>query len=217
MTIKRKRLLFVFVLLIFVLSACATHNASIRNNPDQLSPGIKPRTFLKAWGEPDESFYYYDFLNTHSLRYPGKLDPQTGTGSVSGHGQRADYTHETVVWIYKKQKKILFFEKGYLVYDTPGALSLVWRLVGWENIVESPEKDSQRKKTYTMTYGDGSKYIGHILNGKRHGQGTYTWPGGEKYVGEWVNNRAIGGWYYKTAGHRVWVYEDSAGKWIIKK
>jgi hypothetical protein len=214
---KRKRLLFVFALLSFVVSACASHNTYIRDNPDQLSTGMKAKAFVKAWGEPDEALTYHEFLNTYSLRYSGKLDPQTGTGSVSAHGQRGDYTYETAVWIYKKQKKILFFEKGYLVYDTPGALSLVWRLVGWENIVESPEKDYQRKKTHTITYKDGSKYVGHMLNGKRHGQGTYIWPNGAKYVGEWQNNRAIGGWYYKTTGSKVWVYEDSAGKWIIKK
>ena len=211
-----KRSLLVFALLIFFLSACATHVNYIRNNPDRLSTGLKARTFLKAWGEPDDALSYHDFLNKYSSRYSGKIDPQTGAGSVSRYGQRANYSHVTEVWIYKKQKKILFLEKGYLVYDAPGALSVVWRLVGWENIFESPKKDYQRKITYKVTYADGSKYLGHILNGKRHGQGTYIWPSGAKYVGEWINNRAIGGWFYKTADKKGWVYQDADGKWIVK-
>jgi hypothetical protein len=211
-----KRLLLACALLIFVLSACASHVTYIRDNPDRLSPGMKARTFLKAWGEPDEALSYHEFLNKYSSRYSGKIDPRTGAGSVSGCGNRADYTHLTVVWIYEKQKKILFFEKGYLVYDYPGALSVVWRLVGWEMISESPKKDHQRKITYKVTYADGSKYIGHLLNGKRHGQGTYTWPDGRKYVGAFENNRATGGWFYKTADKRGWVYQDAEGRWISK-
>jgi hypothetical protein len=212
-----KRLFLVFALAIFVLSACSSHVTYIRNNPGRLSPGLKARSFLKAWGEPDAALSYHDFLNQYGSRFPGKIDPRTGAGSVSGYGKRADYSYLTVVWIYEKQKKILFFEKGYLVYDSPGAIPAVWRLVGWGNISKSPPKDQQRKKTYKVTYKDGSQYIGHILDGKRHGQGTYIWPSGDKYVGEWKNNRAIGGWLYKTTGGKVWVYEDSDGRWVIKK
>jgi hypothetical protein len=212
-----KRLLLVFALLIFVLSACSSHIKYIQNNPDSLSSGLKARTIVKAWGEPDESFYYYDFLNKYSTRYSGKIDPRTGAGSVSEYGDRIDYSHSTVVWIYTKQKKILFFEKGYLVYDTPGALSAVWRLVGWEHISESPNKDYQRSILYKITYADGSKYIGDILNGKRHGLGTYTWPDGRKYVGAFEDNRATGGWLVKAADQKGWVHQDAEGNWIIWK
>lgn len=209
-----KRLLLAFALLIFALSACSYHVNYVRNNPDYLSPGLKPRAFVKAWGEPDETFYYYDFLNKYSTCYSGKIDPHTGAGSVSGYGDRTDYTHSTVVWIYTKQRKILFFEKGYLVYDSPGALSVVWRLVGWEYICESSKKDYQRNITYKITYADGSKYIGDILDGKRHGQGTYTWADGRKYVGAFENNRASGGWLVKAADQKGWVYQDAEGKWV---
>jgi hypothetical protein len=220
-----KRLLFAFALLIFALSACASHVKYLRNNPDHLSPGLKAKAFLKVWGEPDEILSYHDFLNKYSTRYTGKLDPQTGAGSVSGYGKRSDYTYLTEVWIYEQRRKILFLEKGYLVYDQPGALSAVWRLVGWESIHEPPKKayqqppkkTYQRKITYTITCDDGSRYIGDILDGKRHGQGTYIWPNGDKYVGEWINDIAIGGWFYKTNGHKVWIYEDSDGRWVIKK
>ena len=210
-----KRLLFACALLIFVLSACSSHVTYIRNNPDRLSSGLKARTFLRAWGEPDETLSYYKFLNKYISLFSGKIDPHTGALSVRRYGNRADYTHSTVVWIYKKQKRILFFEKGYLVYDYSGAIPAVWRLVGWEIMFESPEKDYHRKITYKVTYEDGSKYIGDILDGKRHGQGTYSWPDGRKYVGAFEKNRASGGWLFKTADKRGWVHQDAEGKWII--
>jgi hypothetical protein len=211
-----KRSLLAYALSIFVLSACASHVTYIRNNPDRLSPGMKARTFLKAWGEPDEALSYHEFLNKYNARYSGRIDPRTGAGSVSGYGNRANYSYLTVAWIYQKQKKILFFEKGYLVYDAPGAIPAVWRLVGWENISEPSKKAHRRQITYKVTYADGSKYIGHLLNGKRHGEGTYTWPDGRKYVGAFEDNRATGGWFYKTADERCWVCQDAAGRWIVQ-
>lgn len=39
-----------------------------------------------------------------------------------------------------------------------------------------------------VNYQDGNKYSGSIVNGLRHGQGTYIWSDGRKYVGEWSNN-----------------------------
>lgn len=74
----------------------------------------------------------------------------------------------------------------------------------------------EEKKLREINYNDGSKYIGDILDGKRHGQGTYIWPDGKKYVGGFENNRATGGWFYKTTGGKVWVYQNFEGKWIIK-
>jgi hypothetical protein len=218
-----KRLLPDVALSIVVLSACSSHVKYLRENPDRLTRGLKAKAFLKVWGEPDETLAYHKFLNTYGHRVSGQLDSDTGTESVSRYGDQANYTHETVVWIYKKQKKILFLEKGYLVRDAPGALRAVWRLVGWETLPEPPKDERAVKslksprKTYQrhITYADGSQYLGGVLDGKRHGQGTYIWPSGGKYVGEWRNNIAIGGWFYKTTGRKVWVYQDSEGRWIV--
>ena len=74
----------------------------------------------------------------------------------------------------------------------------------------------EEKELREINYDDGSKYIGNIANGKRHGQGIYTWPDGKKYVGGFENNRATGGWLFKTADKKVWVYQDADGKWIVK-
>ena len=37
----------------------------------------------------------------------------------------------------------------------------------------------------TMTYGDGSIYVGSYKYGKKHFEGTMTWASGAKYVGNW--------------------------------
>lgn len=74
----------------------------------------------------------------------------------------------------------------------------------------------EEKEVREINYDDGSKYIGEIVNGKRHGEGAYIWPDGRKYVGGFEDNRATGGWFFKTVDQKVWVYQDSEGKWIIK-
>ena len=91
-----------------------------------------------------------------------------------------------------------------------------------------------------LTYADRSKYVGGVVNGKRHGSGTYTWPSGHRYVGEWKddrlhgrgtytwsngdkyvgefkNSRASGGSLYEAAGRKIWSYQDSGGKWIFRE
>jgi hypothetical protein len=67
-----------------------------------------------------------------------------------------------------------------------------------------------------ISFADGSKYIGTMVNGKMQGQGTYIWSNGDKYVGEFVGNRAVGGWFYKSDGRKVWCHQDENGTWIIK-
>ncbi len=66
---------------------------------------------------------------------------------------------------------------------------------------------------FTQNESDGSKYDGDIVDGKKHGHGTYTWPGGDIYVGEWRDNMATGGWYYSPDGSKKWAYTDSQGEW----
>ena len=37
----------------------------------------------------------------------------------------------------------------------------------------------------TVTYPDGSKYVGEFKDGVYHGQGTFTSPDGSKYYSEY--------------------------------
>ena len=85
-----------------------------------------------------------------------------------------------------------------------------------EREVASPVLQEE-KELREINYDDGSQYIGDIVNGKRHGQGTYIWADGRKYIGGFENNRATGGWLFKTVHQKEWVYQDAEGKWIIKE
>ena len=62
----------------------------------------------------------------------------------------------------------------------------------------------------TITFADGSKYVGEFKDGKEHGQGTYTWPDGAKYVGEFRDGKRNGqGTYtYADGAQYVGEYKD---------
>ena len=48
----------------------------------------------------------------------------------------------------------------------------------------------------TLTYPDGSKYVGQVKDGKAHGKGTMTWPDGAKYMGQWEKDEPYGDGIY---------------------
>jgi hypothetical protein len=44
----------------------------------------------------------------------------------------------------------------------------------------------------TVTWGNGSKYVGEWRDDKYHGQGAYTYADGSKYVGEYRDDKRNG-------------------------
>ncbi len=46
--------------------------------------------------------------------------------------------------------------------------------------------------TFSLTYPDGGKYEGGIVNGKQTGKGTITFPNGSKYEGDFVDGKRTG-------------------------
>jgi curved DNA-binding protein CbpA len=64
--------------------------------------------------------------------------------------------------------------------------------------------------TYNWPSGEnaGDKYVGEFQNDKLHGRGTYTWDGGDKYVGEFKDNMRSG------QGTNTWISGDKyVGEW----
>lgn len=60
----------------------------------------------------------------------------------------------------------------------------------------------------TYTWTDGRKYVGEFKNDKFEGQGRHTWPEGDVYVGEWKDNVRNG------QGTQVWPSGDKyVGEW----
>jgi hypothetical protein len=64
----------------------------------------------------------------------------------------------------------------------------------------------------TWTYPNGNKYVGEYKNGKKNGKGTYTWPDGHKYVGEFKDGKRHGQGTYTWADGRKYVGEYKNGK-----
>ena len=52
--------------------------------------------------------------------------------------------------------------------------------------------NDQGTGTQTVTYADGSKYVGEFKEGLPDGQGTLTYPDGRKYVGEFRGGQMNG-------------------------
>lgn len=44
----------------------------------------------------------------------------------------------------------------------------------------------------TFYYGNGERYVGEILNDKRHGKGKLYYPNGDIYDGDWENDQKVG-------------------------
>ncbi|MDC1341775.1 hypothetical protein N8222_08240, partial [Oceanospirillaceae bacterium] len=78
-------------------------------------------------------------------------------------------------------------------------------------------KDDTRTGQGTFTYSPngewaGHKYVGEWKDDKRTGQGTYTWPDGDKYVGQWKDSKRTGQGTHTQATGDKYVGEYKDGK-----
>ena len=65
------------------------------------------------------------------------------------------------------------------------------------------EKKVGNSEIKTIHYSNGDKFMGDILNGKKHGRGIYTWANGSEYNGEWYDDRQQGhGSFTYTTGSK---------------
>jgi len=72
-------------------------------------------------------------------------------------------------------KKLIFVFILLLILPFSGCKSVVK-----ETVVEEPVR---------IVSPNGEVYVGEIVSGKPHGQGTRTYTNGNKYVGEWKDGR----------------------------
>lgn len=122
------------ILFLFAM-ACSTKSEVVLKDTDYLKHGQRASVIQKVWGEPDETMAYQDFQAKRYF-YTSSVGGSWGPygGSIYGHGSGATYVPTTIVWIYREKRKVLYFQKSYLLYDSPGAVPMVWRLVGWEDL-----------------------------------------------------------------------------------
>ena len=111
---------------------------------------------------------------------------------------------------------------NYIINENTKNLELLQR-----NLTELIQKLSQYKTpkenvseiNQQITYNDGSKYIGPIINGLKEGKGICYWNNGDKYDGEWKNDKREGkAIYYFNNGNRYegdWKDDKIEGKGIF--
>ena len=97
------------------------------------------------------------------------------------------------------------------------------------------DNDNVKKSKETLTFGDGAKFIGDVVNGQIgkygtyyaangdryegefksgtfHGKGTYYWSDGAIYKGDWVNG-VMSGYGVKTWGPGPWEKDRYEGEY----
>jgi len=122
-----KKGILISLALVVLIGCTSSHVNYIRDNPNRLKPGLLARAFEEAWGKPDFIFSFKDYQQTEYNWYY-----QGGSYYSPGFGYGSTYTPMVVVWIYKKQNKILFFQQCTLLNEQRNPLStMVWKLVGW--------------------------------------------------------------------------------------
>lgn len=46
--------------------------------------------------------------------------------------------------------------------------------------------------TGSVEWTNGERYVGQLLEGRKHGKGRFEWVGGQWYEGDWANDQAVG-------------------------
>ena len=87
-----------------------------------------------------------------------------------------------------------------------------------KNQNEQPQSDINFKR---VEYDGGDVYEGEILNGKRHGHGTYTWADGDTYEGDWKDGKRCGRGkliqYGKSPTGETYMKYSYDGEWLDSK
>jgi len=140
------------ILFLFAM-ACSTKSGIVLKDTDYLKHGQRASVIQKVWGEPDETMAYQDFQAKRHF-YTSNVGGSWGPygGSIYGHGSGSTYVPTTIVWIYREKREVLYFQKSYLLYDSPGAVPMVWRLVGWENLKSEKTSLDDDKINAQMKY-----------------------------------------------------------------
>jgi len=113
-------------------------------------------------------------------------------------------------------KKLIFVFILLLILPFSGCKSVVKETVVEEPVrIVSPNGDvyvgeivsGKPHGQGTRTFPDGRKYVGEWKYGKLHGQGEFTWSNGDKYEGEWKKGEKHGQGTVTFSGGGKWVGE----------
>ncbi|MDP7611696.1 MAG: hypothetical protein QGH62_04540 [Nitrospinaceae bacterium] len=89
-----------------------------------------------------------------------------------------------------------------------GQIAATWEILQiWGGTYIGEVLDGHPHSQGTLTWADGTNYAGEWKDGKYYGRGTFTWSNGRKYVGEWKEDKAHGRGTYTGADGTMYVGE----------
>jgi uncharacterized RDD family membrane protein YckC len=91
--------------------------------------------------------------------------------------------------------------------ETPSGVSSLEKTLSSKESAESISTGTQNKiesdGSSSITYADGSSYVGDVFDGAPQGHGTYTYANGDKYVGQFKSFLFDGrGSYFYASGNK---------------
>ncbi len=152
------------------------------------------------------------------------------------HGWGVEKNHEKAVEIIRETEK---YPKAGKPFANPDLIKNAYKEITGKEFPDSDSSEQKEKQAISgaaknqneqpqsdinfkrVEYDGGDVYEGEILNGKRHGHGTYTWADGGTYEGDWKDGKRCGRGkliqYGKSLTGETYMKYSYDGEWLDSK
>ena len=152
------------------------------------------------------------------------------------HGWGVEKNHEKAVEIIRETEK---YPKAGKPFANPDLIKNAYKEITGKEFPDSESSEQKEKQAISgaaknqneqpqsdinfkrVEYDGGDVYEGEILNGKRHGHGTYTWADGDTYEGDWKDGKRCGRGkliqYGKSPSGETYMKYSYDGEWLDSK
>lgn len=149
------------------------------------------------------------------------------------HGWGVEKNHEKAVEIIRETEK---YPKAGKPFANPDLIKNAYKEITGKEFLDSESSEQKEKQAISgaaknqneqpqsdinfkrVEYDGGDVYEGEILNGKRHGHGTYTWADGDTYEGDWKDGKRCGRGkliqYGKSPSGETYMKYSYDGEWL---
>ena len=149
------------------------------------------------------------------------------------HGWGVEKNHEKAVEIIRETEK---YPKAGKPFANPDLIKNAYKEITGKEFPDSESSEQKEKQAISgasknqneqpqsdinfkrVEYDGGDVYEGEILNGKRHGHGTYTWADGDTYEGDWKDGKRCGRGklvqYGKSPSGETYMKYSYDGEWL---
>ena len=149
------------------------------------------------------------------------------------HGWGVEKNHEKAVEIIRETEK---YPKAGKPFANPDLIKNAYKEITGKEFPDSESSEQKEKQAISgaaknqneqpqsdinfkrVEYDGGDVYEGEILNGKRHGHGTYTWADGDTYEGDWKDGKRCGRGkliqYGKSPTGETYMKYSYDGEWL---